>query len=140
MTEQNIDGKEMIFGRVATYIAKRALLGEKVNIYNCEEIIITGSKQKIMEKYPKKARFTGQMGKGPFRPRRSDLFLKRHMRNMLPYKKPRGKQALARIKFHIGPPENKKELTKPEHADSKRLVTQKYLKIKELIKLLGGKA
>ncbi|MBW2968709.1 50S ribosomal protein L13 [Candidatus Woesearchaeota archaeon] len=140
MNEQNIDGKGMIFGRLATYTAKRALLGEKVNIYNCEEIIITGSKQKLLEKYPKKAKFTGQMGRGPFRPRRSDLFLKRHMRNMLPYKKARGKEAMARIKFIIGNPENKTELKRLEHADSKKLVTQKYLKIKELIKLLGGKS
>ncbi|MBN1644821.1 50S ribosomal protein L13 [Candidatus Woesearchaeota archaeon] len=136
----DIDGKGMIFGRLATYAAKRALLGDTVNVYNCEEIIITGSKAKILEKYPKKARFTGQMGKGPFRPRRSDLFLKRHIRNMLPYKKERGKQAMARIKFYIGNEENKKELKTIEQASIKRLTTQKYLKIKQIIQLLGGKA
>lgn len=140
MNEQNINGKGMIFGRLASYAAKRALFGEKINIYNCEEIIITGSKQKILEKYPKKARFTGQMGKGPFRPRRSDLFLKRHMRNMLPYKQPRGKEAFERITFIIGEPEDKKELTTIENASMTKLTTQKYLKIKELIRLLGGKA
>jgi len=139
MSEVNINGKGMIFGRLATYIAKRALIGDTVNIYNCEEIIMTGSKKQILENYPKKARFTGQMGRGPFRPRRSDLFLKRHIRNMLPYKKPRGKEALTRIKFHIGNEENKKDLQTPEHASSKRLVTQKYMKIKEITKLLGGK-
>ncbi len=139
MNQVNINGKGMIFGRLATYIAKRALLGDTVNIYNCEEIIMTGTKAKILENYPKKARFTGQMGRGPFRPRRSDLFLKRHIRNMLPYKKARGKEAMTRIKFHIGNEENKKELKSIEQASSKRLTTIKYMKIKEITKLLGGK-
>jgi large subunit ribosomal protein L13 len=58
---------------------------------------------------------------------------------MLPYKKPRGKEALARIKFHIGNEENKKELKTIEQASSKRLTTTKYMKIKEITKLLGGK-
>jgi len=136
---RNIEGKGAIFGRLATYIAKRALAGEQIKIYNCEEILITGDKQSILKKYPKKAKFTGQMGKGPFRPRRSDLFLKRHMRNMLPYKKERGTKALQRIQFIIGSPQEKTELQKTEHASSKKLTTQKYLKIKEIIRLLGGK-
>jgi len=138
-TIQNLEGKGTIFGRLATHIAKRALAGEQVNIYNCEEIIMTGSKENILKKYPKKAKFTGQMGKGPFRPRRSDLFLKRHMRNMLPYKKEKGAKALQRIKFIIGPPQEKTELKQIKNASTQRLTTQKYLKIKQIIKLLGGK-
>ncbi|MBD3361695.1 50S ribosomal protein L13 [Candidatus Woesearchaeota archaeon] len=139
MSEINIDGNNMIFGRLASYVAKQALLGYTVNVYNCEDIVITGSKEKILEKYPKKAKFTGQMGKGPFRPRRSDLFLKRHMRNMVPYKQTRGKEAMERIRFHIGNPENKQNLQTIEKANVKKVVSQKYLKIKEIIKLLGGK-
>lgn len=140
MTEQNLDGTGMIFGRLASYVAKRSLLGETVNIYNCEEIIMTGNKAYLLQNYPKKAKFTGQMGKGPFRPRRSDLFLKRNIRNMVPYESARGRAALKRIKFFLGAPQDNRPLTVLEHAHMKRLTTQKYLKIKDLTRLLGGKA
>lgn len=138
-SERNLDGKGMIFGRIASFAAKRALLGETVNIYNCEEIIITGNKQKMLDDYPKKREFTGQMGKGPFRPRRPDLLLKRRVRGMIPYESIRGREALARIKFWMGMPEGQITLEKVEHADMKRLTTQKYLTIKQLSRLLGGK-
>jgi len=139
INERNLDGKGMIFGRISSYAAKRALLGETVNIYNCEEIVITGNKQRMLDDYPKKRKFTGQMGKGPFRPRRADLMLKRRIRGMIPYESIRGREALARIKFWIGMPESQITLERFEQADMKRLTTQKYLTIKELSRLLGGK-
>lgn len=139
ISERNLDGKGMIFGRIASFAAKRALLGETINIYNCEEIIITGRKQRLLEDYPKKSNFTGHMGKGPYRPRRADLLLKRRIRGMVPYENTRGREAFARIKFWIGMPEGQTKLEKIEHADMKRLTTRKYLPIKELSRLLGGK-
>jgi len=139
MNERNIDGKGNVFGRIASYVAKRALLGETINVYNCEEILITGNKHDLIEQYPKNAAFTSHMGKGPYRPRRADLLLKRRIRGMVPYESTRGREALKRIKFWIGMPEDKKELERIEHADGKKLTTQKYLTIKELSRLLGGK-
>ena len=46
-----IDASDMILGRLATYVAKKALLGEKVDIVNCEKAVITGNKKSIFEKY-----------------------------------------------------------------------------------------
>ena len=45
----NADG--LITGRLASYAAKQALLGEKVDIINSEKACITGSKPQILEKY-----------------------------------------------------------------------------------------
>ena len=43
-----IDAKDMIVGRFATVAAKKALLGEKVDIINCESAIITGNKKNLI--------------------------------------------------------------------------------------------
>ena len=51
-----IDASDMILGRLATYVAKKALLGEKVDIVNCEKAVITGNKKSVFEKYKKRVK------------------------------------------------------------------------------------
>ena len=46
-----IDGKNATLGRLASYVAKQALKGEEFAILNCEQIIITGSKKDIKNKF-----------------------------------------------------------------------------------------
>ncbi len=38
------NGKDLILGRLATVVAKQALLGEEVKVVNCEKIMISGRK------------------------------------------------------------------------------------------------
>ena len=49
-----IDANNLILGRMATFVAKQALLGEEISIVNCEKAIMTGNKQQILAKYKKK--------------------------------------------------------------------------------------
>ena len=46
-----IDAKDLIVGRMCAKAAKLAMKGERVDIVNCEEAIISGSKENILAKY-----------------------------------------------------------------------------------------
>lgn len=135
-----IDAKDLILGRLATVVAKRALLGEKVDVVNCEEAIITGNKKTILKKYQER-RKRGIPTKGPFFPRRADMLVRRTIRGMLPYKRPKGRDAFRRVKCHIGVPEEleKQKAEKIKEADMSKLMTLKYIKVKDLSKSMGAK-
>ena len=98
-----IDAKDMIVGRLATFVAKKALMGEEVTIVNSEKAVITGNPKEILEEYKKK-RSRGAALIGPYFPKGSERILKRIIRGMLPYKQPRGREALDRVKCYIGVP------------------------------------
>ena len=134
-----VDAKDQIFGRMANFAAKKALLGENIDIINCEKAVITGSRHYIIRKYNIR-RARGQPTKGPFLPRRPDLFVRRAVRGMLPRKKERGKIAYSRIKCHIGAPEKLTgKIFKPEKAHISKLPSLKYMYVEELCKLLGAR-
>ena len=45
-----IDASDTILGRLASYVAKRALEGEEVIIVNCEKCIVSGNRENIFKK------------------------------------------------------------------------------------------
>jgi len=80
-----IDTKDLIVGRFATEVAKRALMGEKIDLVNCEKAIITGDKVSIFKKY----KHRDEMGtplKGLYLPKLPYRFVTRMIRVILPYK------------------------------------------------------
>ncbi len=98
-----IDAKNAVLGRLATQVAKKALLGETIDILNCEKILISGKKEVIFAKYDRLSKM-GVPRKGPFISSDPEKFVKRIIRGMVPYKQPKGREALARIKLHKGVP------------------------------------
>lgn len=135
-----IDANDMVLGRVATFAAKKALLGEKVNIVNCEKAVMTGNKETILAKYRQK-RERGRPTKGPFIHRRSDMFVRRAIRGMLPYKQAKGKDAFQRVMCYMGVPEEfkEKDLVKVEGAETTKLPNLKFTKVEEICKFMGGR-
>lgn len=142
MTELNLDATNTIIGRLASYVAKQALLGNTVNIFNAEKAIMSGSMDYNYDRYWKLIRDIGQPRKGPFIPRLSDRFVKRLIRGMLPHKRQRGVDAYKRIMCYRGLPDvfKDKKITRYEPADKSRLHHVKYVTIKDLCVKLGGKA
>jgi large subunit ribosomal protein L13 len=132
-----IDAKEAIVGRVATFAAKQALLGEEIAIINCEEAVITGKKTTIIANWRRKYAM-GVPRKGPFIPRLSDRFMRRMIRGMLPYKTPRGMLAYRRIKCHVGDPKFDGTPIVIETASVEKLPNMKYMTVAALCKVLGG--
>ena len=82
--------------------------GEKIIIVNAEKAVISGKKKsKVAE--AKKFLEVGSPMKGPFHYRRPDRILRKTVRGMLPFKKPKGKNALKKLKVFISVPEDLKD-------------------------------
>jgi large subunit ribosomal protein L13 len=107
-----IDGTNAVMGRLASYAAKQALFGEEIIILNSEKVIITGSRQNILEKFRVKREKIGSGQKGPKHSRLSHLIVKRAIRGMLFHRSGRGKDAFRRIKCYVGVPEEFKDAKK----------------------------
>tara|TARA_Y100000310_G_scaffold230592_1_gene233044 strand:- start:252 stop:689 length:438 start_codon:yes stop_codon:yes gene_type:complete len=138
-----IDASDLILGRLSTFAAKKSILGNRVDIVNCESCVIRGKKESIFARY-KLIEDRGIPSKGPFLHKKPDRFVKRTIRGMIGYKKGRGIDAYKNIKCHLGVPDEfkDKELMKMDdinvyNQQSKRRVN--HLKVGELCKLLGWK-
>lgn len=132
-----INAEGLILGRMASIIAKRLLKGEKIIVVNAERAVISGKKKsKISE--AKEFLEVGYPGKGPFHYKRPDRIFRRAVRDMLPYKQPKGKQAYKRLKVFIGTPEELKsrEMETLEKAQAKKLKCP-YFTIGEFAKEIG---
>jgi ribosomal protein uL13 len=100
---QLYDASNNILGRFCSIIAKKALLGENIIIINAKDAIISGTKRDIHEKYLAKLKISTATNprRGPFHERRPDTFMRRVIKQMLPRKKLRGKEALKRVHVYI---------------------------------------
>lgn len=137
-----IDATNLILGRIATVAAKKALLGEKVDIVNCEKAVITGKRDSLFKAYKEKYLIKSHNpGKGPFWPKMPDRFVRRSIRNMLPHKKSRGREAFRKIMCYISVPEKFKnqKIETIKSADVLKTKSVNYITIADLTKHLGGK-
>ncbi len=102
-----VDAEGSIVGRLASYVAKKALSGEEVIVVNAEKAIISGRKEMVLsqERGKQDIRNLGNPRRGPFHQKRPDRYLRKTIRGMLPYKKARGKEAYRRVMVYIGVPE-----------------------------------
>ena len=135
-----IDANGLILGRLATRIAKLALMGETVNVVNCEKSVISGDKYNLYDKYID-LRHKGGPFHGPFFPRMPDRIVRRVVRSMLPYKNDRGSEAYARVKCFIGVPETLKneEMISFSEVSKEKISRAKIISIGEISKRLGAK-
>lgn len=138
-----IDATNLILGRMSAYAAKRALLGDAVEVVNCEQSVVSGSEEFILRRYRQKMQ-RGIPAKGPFFYRRPEMFVKRTIRGMLTYKRGAGKKAFESIKCHIMVPEslkNEKMMTIDNASiiknPSERIVN--YMKVGDICRHLGWK-
>lgn len=134
-----IDGTNQILGRLASYAAKKSLLGEKIEIVNCENVIITGSKVNVLSKYNAK-RQRGDPFHGPYFPKQPERIVRRTIRGMLPRRQEKGLNAFKRISCYKGVPENLKEqkFGAVKGADASKMSNLKYIKLGEICRLIGG--
>jgi len=133
-----VNAENAVVGRLASYVAKMALKGEEVIIVNAEKAIITGNREYILKKYLQKRMRkskTNPRRMGPKYPRRPDDIVRRVIRGMLPYKKPKGREAFKRVKVYVGVPEGLNIDINMVHKPN----TNKYITVEELSKWLGAK-
>ena len=140
MNEHVIDANGLILGRLASHVAKRALLGETIAVVNIDKAIITGTRKVVFGRY-EIFRAKGTPTQGPFIPRRARELFKRSLKHMLPFKRPRGRDALARVKAYKGLPARyaTMELETLPSAHVSKVPTTKYVTLQEVTHFLGGK-
>jgi large subunit ribosomal protein L13 len=133
-----IDASECIMGRLASSVAKSLLNGEEVHIINAENAVISGSKDMVFGEYVSK-RNLNHPRKGPYYPRMPHMMLKRAVRGMIPYQKPKGREAFKRLKVDIGTPlalqKEKAEIIE----NAKMKDSTKYIRLGDVSKNLGAK-
>ena len=137
-----INGDGLLLGRLASLVAQRGLAGEQIAIVNVEKVVISGSKARVLANYRHK-RERGASGShwGPFVPRRPDHLMKRTIRGMLPYKRPRGVEAMKAIKCYVGVPVEfvGKEMEVLEDAHMNRLNNPAFITLGAVSTFLGAK-
>ena len=134
-----IDATDLIVGRLGAVVAKKALLGEKIDIVNAENAVVSGKRHEVFAHMKQKVdRRT--WSKGPHYKRSPDMLLKRMIRNMLPFKKAKGRAAFKNIMCWEGIPDQFKD-QKPEtikEANVSKLPSHNYVSVKEISRFLGG--
>jgi len=138
----------MILGRLSSKVAKLALMGENIVIINAKDVVVSGNKRQIIERYNhyRQIKTRSNPKKGPFRVGlRPDTFIRKTVRGMLPMKKQRGKDAIRRVHVFISsiPDEKQIQYGTPEiiiiddpKFDSATL-TQKSVSVGDICKVIG---
>lgn len=131
MNEVIIDATNATLGRLASYVAKQALLGKKMVIVNCDNVVIVGNSRSIIKEYQFMRKLGGSSLAGPFFPKHPERIVKRTIRGMLSHRQMRGKDALRRVMCYNDTPE--------EYKDSKKILAgkekkRKTIKLKDLSK------
>jgi large subunit ribosomal protein L13 len=131
-----IDADGLILGRMASLIAKRLLQGETVTIINAEKAAISGKRQSRVTE-AKTFLEVGHPRRGPYHPRRPDRIVRRTIRGMLPWKKPKGQQAYKRLKVFLGIPQEFKDKAQTIPEASAERLRCPYITVGELAKEIG---
>jgi large subunit ribosomal protein L13 len=138
MAEMIVDASGHVLGRLATRIAKEVLKGNEVHVVNAEQAVISGNPEFVLKDYKEKIN-RGDPYHGPFYPRIPDKILKRVVRGMLPYKKPRGSEAFKRLKVFSSVPEELKGKGFKRFKDAENRLECKFITLGKLSEKLGAK-
>ena len=138
--EYFIDCDSQILGRLASRTAKLLLHGNKVTLVNAEKAAISGHVSNIVANYKQKVEFKDKANPehSPYWSRRPDFLVKRIVRGMLPWKKPRGRDAFKRLRVYVGvPAEISKQSFNKEALKNRSEIYEDSMTVMELSEKLG---
>lgn len=128
MTEQIIiNAENAVLGRLASYTAKQALFGKEVIIVNSNLVIVQGRKGGILDGFRKKRARGGSGLKGPLYPSQPEKILKRTIRDMLPYKQARGREALKRVRCYNSIPKELEDKKMIKSGKGRKGISLEYI-------------
>ncbi|MFC4988653.1 MULTISPECIES: 50S ribosomal protein L13 [Saliphagus] len=131
-----VDARDCIMGRVASQVAERALEGERIAVVNAEDAVITGDSEDVFDTY--RTRLQLGSDRGPAYPKRPDTILKRSIRGMVPYKKPRGREAFENVRVYVGDPYEDDDAEILEGTSLDRLSNIRFVHLHEVSEQLGA--
>jgi large subunit ribosomal protein L13 len=126
-----IDATGSVLGRLASFAAKKALLGYNVIVVNCENAILTGNKRSVIKEYYLARTRGGSSLNGPFFPKQPYRIVKRTIRGMLDYTKGRGDKAFKKVMCYDDVPE---EYSKSEKVSINKSLRTTTINLKSLSK------
>jgi large subunit ribosomal protein L13 len=138
-----LNAADLRLGRMASFVAKQLLNGERVEIVNAEKAVISGRRDSILDGYRKWMRQRGLSNpkKGPYHFRRPDDLVRLTVRWMLPFDKPKGQKAYRRLRVYVGVPSHLsgKKFQTIDEASFEKLSTRRLVRIGEVSEYLGAK-
>jgi large subunit ribosomal protein L13Ae len=140
-----LDGKGHMKGRLASYIAKELLNGQRITVVRCESINISGSLFRNRVKFMEflNLRMNHKPLRGFVHYRAPSRIFWRVVRGMIPHRFPRGAAALGKLKVFDGVPEmyaTKKRKVIPDALKIVRLKKErKFCKLGDLATSVGWK-
>jgi large subunit ribosomal protein L13 len=137
-----IDAERQVLGRMASEAAKKALMGEDVFIVNADKAYVSGNMGAVFTQNLEKLEIKnkGNFNKGPYHPKRPDHYVRKAVRGMLPWKRPRGREAYRRVRVYVGVPEDmlkQNNLTMPKKEAPRKKLRRKVT-VAEICKFIGG--
>jgi large subunit ribosomal protein L13 len=126
-----VDGANAILGRLASFVAKQALLGKTISVVNCDKVVISGNRRVVLEGYKEIRAKGGSSLKGPLFPTKPAAIVKRTIRGMLSHKQRRGATALKKIKCYEGLPKEYLESKIERAMQAKGIITISLKEISE---------
>ena len=136
------DAADIQVGRLASIVAKKLLEGERVIVINVEKALFLGGDY-VIEDFRNRLKIKSHVHprNTPRHPRRPDTIFRKVVRGMLPWKKPRGREAYKRLRVYLGVPPEYRNL-KPlrfEEIDATKRLKHKWIYVGDLLKHLGWK-
>jgi ribosomal protein uL13 len=126
---------------MASVTAKKLLNGEKVDIVNAENCVVVGSSKEVIARFRKRINLAQKANPeiGPKYPRMPHRIVKMTVSGMLPRKRQKGRDALKRLKAHIGIPKEleKENRERPETAVVKE--KESYVSVGKISRQLGAR-
>lgn len=137
-----IDAKNLVLGRLAAVVAERLLNGENITIVNAEGAVVSGNRKYTLEKFKTNLdiRAKGDPHKGPKYSKMPDRAVRRTIRGMLPFKKPRGKSAFKRLKVYCSVPEELRNAEMETVKGAENRLKVRFTSVGEISKAFGVKA
>jgi large subunit ribosomal protein L13 len=138
-----VDAANLVVGRMASNVAKLLLEGRRVVVVNAEKALISGSRTNIVSKQMARLKIGSIVNPkyNPHRFKEPHRMLGRIIRGMLPRKKPRGADALKRLRVYVGTPATYRSVAKTVFEDAKaRKPLPVYTTMGELASALGWRA
>jgi large subunit ribosomal protein L13 len=139
-----IDAENALLGRLATRVAKLAMLGFKVYVVNVEKAVISGDKKSIVDSY--KLLLKVKTHKNPYRhsihrPRHPVNIFKKTVKLMMPKHSSSRFEILEQVKAYIGIPQEfmNKSIIKILDCDASYLKRRKIVSLGVVAKELGWK-
>jgi large subunit ribosomal protein L13 len=101
-----VNADSQVVGRLSSMVAKMLLDGRKVVIVNAGGAVISGTKTAILREIQEfgNVRSAVNPKNTPRHFSRPDMMMRRIIRGMLPHRKPKGQEALKRLRIYLETP------------------------------------